>query len=474
MKNTFYISLLTLALFALAPAQIRFAVAVGGTGIDFGNSVIQTTDGGFAVAGGTECFGLGSDFSPDLFLAKFSSTGAYEWSRTVGGTNWDLGNSVIQTTDGGFAIAGWTRSFGVGGSDFFLVKFSSTGSYEWSHAVGGTSDDLGYSVVQTSDSGFAVAGYTYSFGAGGRDLFLVKFSSTGAYQWSRAAGGTDDDYGMSVIQTTDGGLIVAGYTYSFGAGSYDFFLVKFSSAGAYQWSRALGGASYDQGISVVQTSDGGLAVAGATNSFGAGAGDLYLVRLTSTGVFKWSFVVGGMDADIGYSVIQTTDGGYAVAGHTYSFGAGSDDFILAKFDSVGSSCIGSYVSPTVTNVSPTITSTTPTVTTVTPTVTSVSPTVMDVSPTVMEICSELYISETIIKPSKLDISVSPNPFNSSCAISAPTDATIEIFDINGKCVGAFDKTPCVWTPEKEIGSGIYLIKATASNQTTTRRAILMK
>jgi len=304
----------------------------------------------------------------------------------IGGTSDDVGYSVVQTTDGGFAVAGYTDSFGAGSRDFFLVKFSSSGAVSWAKAIGGTEYDRCASVVQTTDGGFAVAGRTSSFGAGGWDFFLVKFSSAGALEWSRTAGGMDADYGYSVVQTTDGGFAVAGYTNSFGAGDYDLFLVKFTSTGAVEWSRAVGGTNYDDGYSVVQTTDGGFAVAGRTESFGAGSADFFLVKFSSAGAVEWSRAVGGTNDDYGLSVVQTTDGGFAVAGYTNSFGAGSYDLFLVKFGILGETCCGEEVFPTIASPSPGEASPSPSEASPSPAVWSVTPTVTDVTPIVTEIC----------------------------------------------------------------------------------------
>jgi len=371
--------------------SMEWSRAVGGTGPDLGSSVVHTSDGGYAVAGITFSFGAGN---ADLFLVKFSSTGAVEWSRAVGGTSRDESWSVVQATDGGYAVAGFTDSFGAGVWNFFLVKFTSTASVSWAKAVSGMSGDDGWSVVQTTDGGYAVAGCAESFGAGGLDFFLVKFSSTGSVEWSRAVGGTGTDYGRSVVQTPDGGYAVVGVTYSFGAGSADLFLVKLSSTGAVEWSRAVGGTGGDYGFSVIRTSDGGYAVAGLTESFGASGGDFFLVKFSSTGAMEWSRAVGGTSSDCGLSVVQTSDDGFAVAGYTQSFGTGGNLFFV-KFDADGNSCIGEEVFPTVTDVSPTVTVVSPTVTVVSPTVTVVTPTVTDVTPAVTEICTHIMTPPVI-------------------------------------------------------------------------------
>jgi predicted secreted protein len=160
---------------------------------------------------------------------SFSTTSApppIEWNQTYGGAGDDRAYSVINTTDGGYALAGYTNSFGAGGYDFWLVKTDSAGNMQWNQTYGGAGDDCARSIVQTSDGGYALAGYTYSFGAGGYDFWLVKTDSAGNMQWNQTYGGTGDDYAYSVVQTSDGGYALAGYTNSFGAGGYDFYLVK--------------------------------------------------------------------------------------------------------------------------------------------------------------------------------------------------------------------------------------------------------
>jgi len=367
--------------------SVQWAKAVGGTNDDYGYSVIQTSDSGLVVAGYTESFGAGYD---DLFLVKFNSSGSVQWAKAVGGTGYDYGYSVVQTSDSGFVVAGYTYSFGAGSGDLFLVKFNSSGSVQWAKAVGGTGWDYGHSVIQTSDSGLVVVGLTMSYGVLYHaiicDLFLVKFNSSGSVQWAKAVGGTNLDFGESVIETSDSGLVVAGYTGSYGAGGDNLFIVKFNSSGSVQWAKAVGGTSGDYGNSVIQTSDSGFVVAGYTRSFGAGNEDLFLVKFNSSGSMQWAKAVGGANDDEGYSVIQASNSGLVVSGYTQSFGAGSSDLFLVKFGSDGSCCIGTSVTPTVTTVSPTVNSPSPSTATPTPTVTTVSPTVTNVSPTETDCC----------------------------------------------------------------------------------------
>jgi hypothetical protein len=225
------LALLSVSLVAIfteyAQAQVRFARTYGGTNYDFASSVQQTSDGGYIMAGYTESFGAGNN---DIFLINTDANGDVQWAKTYGGTGEDRVFSVQQTSDGGYIVAGWTRSFGAGGDDIILIKTDANGNIIWARTYGGTNDDRASSVQQTSDGGYIVAGWTRSFGSGG-DILLIKMDANGNVIWAKTFGGTDHDYAHSVQQTSDGGYIVAGLTRSFGAGNYDFFLIKTDANG---------------------------------------------------------------------------------------------------------------------------------------------------------------------------------------------------------------------------------------------------
>jgi hypothetical protein len=260
--------------------------------------------------------------------AVFVAGGLSGWTRTFGGGGTDQANAIVKTTDGGYAIAGWTDSFGAGGRDFCLIKTDANGNSNWMAPYGGPMDDEAYAIVQTTDGGFAVAGRTGSGVAGSYDAWLVKTDGQGNMQWSQAYGGSGDDCAYSILATATG-YVLSGYTTS--AGSVDFWLFSVNSTGGLEWSRTYGDQGWSAAYSMTQTGDGGYALAGYTNSSVSG---FWLVKTDSLGNEEWNATyVGGVDG--GCSVIQTNDGGYAIAG-TADQGVGASEFYLVKAAGDGS------------------------------------------------------------------------------------------------------------------------------------------
>ncbi|MBS4028097.1 MAG: T9SS type A sorting domain-containing protein [Ignavibacteriales bacterium] len=331
MKHSIFYLLLTV-LFAATIANAQtidtmWTKTFGGSNDDAGFSVQQTTDGGFVIAGTTESFGAGGR---DVYLVKTDASGTQQWQKTFGGNYIDEGYSFRQTIDGGFVITGATNSYGAGSSDVYLIRTNSNGDSLWTKTFGGSGEDIGRSVQQTTDGGFVITGATYSYGAGSSDIYLIRTNSNGDSLWTKTFGGSNYDVGISVQQITDGGFVIAGGGFS-GAGYQDVFLIKTDGDGDMVWTKTFGGID---AYSVEQTTDGGFVIAG-TMYDSVFYEEVYLIKTDANGDILWTKTFGGSDTDEGRCVQQTLDGGFVIAGFTISFGAGIYDVYLVKTNSNG-------------------------------------------------------------------------------------------------------------------------------------------
>jgi len=310
----------------------------GGSSYDEGYAVQQTNDGGYIITGATLSFGAG-DW--DVWLIKTDSNGNEEWNSTFGGSSYDRGYSIQQTNEGGYIIAGCTHSFGNGKFDVWLIKTDSNGSEEWNSTFGGISVDWGYSVVQAAEGSYIIAGYTDSYGAGGSDVWLIKTDSNGSEEWNSTFGGSCYDRGFSGQQTDDGGYIITGYTVSYnldGTGC-DVWLIKTDPNGNEEWNSTFGGTGipnkFDMGYDVQQTNEGGYIISGDTEILYVSQSDVLLIKTDSSGNEVWTETFGGSNTDRGRSVQQTVEGGYIIVGWAVSFGEPDPDVWLIKTDMNG-------------------------------------------------------------------------------------------------------------------------------------------
>jgi hypothetical protein len=260
-----------------------------------------------------------------------------EMWKTIGGEFDDKAAGIIVSSDGGYAIAGTTSSFGAGGSDFWLIKVDENGNMEWNTTYGGTESDVAAALICTSDGGYALAGETSSYGNGETDFWLIKVDSSGNVQWNRTFGGQTDDVATCVIQTSDGGYAVAGYWLEDDS-SEDALLVKTDSLGNVEWNRTYGGAGGESIYSVVQTSEGGYALAGVSTSYSdEGKPDFWLVKTDPNGIMEWNKTYTEQNTDCAKSLIQTSDGGYTLAGFVRQAIIAPSDVWVIKVDSAGNS-----------------------------------------------------------------------------------------------------------------------------------------
>jgi hypothetical protein len=391
----------------------------------------ETPDSGFIVAASTY-----SD-SINGYVIKTNNTGNANWFKVQFNDPSHVCHSVVPTYDGGYVTTGMTFNGGVSFFDPYIVKYDAAGNMLWEkvYAVFASfDDDFGYSIRETSDSGFIVAGYTRNFGAGEQDALLIKTDSLANIIWQNSYGGSDTEFVYSNVQTTDDGFIMTGYTKSFGAGMQDVYVVRTLSNGSLAWSMTYGGAGADFGKSIQQAADGGFIIAGYTESFGSGLKDVYVIKIDSSGIVEWSKAIGGALNDEGMSVQQTSDGGYIVTGYTESFGSGLQDVYLIKLDSAGNSGCNE------TNAA-TIADTATTQLTAAGFIASNAVTIINLSTALDSAGSETLLCTVGVNESveSNSITIYPNPAHNTFTISLNEEfkkqnAEFKIFDVTGRVV----------------------------------------
>jgi len=304
----------------------------GGEDLDWGWSVKVTTDGGFIIGGETVSFGSGGY---DAWIIKTDCNGNKTWSKTFGGYSKDGCRSVQQTNDSGYILGGYADSYGYPGHDAWFIKTDDEGNEEWNSTIGGIASDGTFSVIQTSDEGYIGVGYADSYGPGNHDLWLVMTDKYGNEKWNKTYGTEEWDIGYSLKECDDGGYIIIGTTQSYGAGNQDAWLIKTDMNGSEEWNKTYGGENNDWGSAVVITDDGYI-LTGDTRSYGTGGYDIWLIKTDKNGNEKWKRVYGNSSSDdTGYSLIKTSDDGFAIIGTKTSFSTELTDVWLIKTDNNG-------------------------------------------------------------------------------------------------------------------------------------------
>jgi hypothetical protein len=449
----------------------------GGTGEEYLVSAVQTADGGYILGGTTSSFGAGAN---DLWLIKTNAAGDTLWCRTYGGSLNDFCGNAGVTMDGGYFMTGYTSSYGVGNRDYWLIRTNADGDTLWTHTYGGAGIDNLYWGQQTADSGFILAGESTSFG-GNYDFWILKVDANGDSVWSRTFGFLADAGATYVIQTADSGFIVTGVTRPSGGGLGDYQLLKLNTDGTVAWdhtylktwddipwcvqqtldggyvlagnsersngfldawllktaangdslwSLTYGSANLNEkAISVKQTSDSGFVVAGES---GLNNGDILLIKTDSRGNMLWDRTFGGTAEDVGYDIQVTADGGYAIAGGTYSYGTGGADAWLVK------------TGPD----------------------------------------SAAAVDPVVLQPSSYSLSNYPNPFNPSTTIAYQIAKSgfisLRVFDLLGREVAVLKEgiveagAHQVLFDGSALASGVYFTRLEAGIYSRTQKLVLMK
>jgi hypothetical protein len=309
-----------------ANGNMQWNKTYGGTGNERAAGVRETSDGGYVIAAMTSAYGAGGY---DGWLLKIDANGNLQWNKTYGGTAAEVLYDMVQTSDGGYALCGGTYSFGAGNEDVWVVKTDIGGNVQWNKTFGGTGRDEGDLLIPTADGGYAVVAFSTStqVTGGSTKAWLIKLDSSGNMVWNQTYGVGSTSYVISGSPTADGGFAMAGVTGS------KAWLIKTDSSGNMLWNQTYGGTG---GANVVvQTDDGGYALVGFTTSSGAGGQDAWLIRTDSSGNALWNMTYGGSGLDASTCIIETSDGGFAISGYTNSFGAGGYDLWLIKIDAAG-------------------------------------------------------------------------------------------------------------------------------------------
>jgi len=560
--------LLSAALSNAQPATL-WSRCLGGSDRDYAYSIRQTFVEDFIVAGysfSNDGDVAGNHGNGDYLVARLNLSGEIEWQRCLGGTNDDLAYSIEQTEDCGFIIAGYTNSndfdvsgwhvgysiFGLATYDYWIVKLNPAGAIEWQRCLGGSGADYAKHIQPTGDGGYIVAGESYSndgdvsgwhegydlFGVPTFDYWVAKLSSTGDLEWQRCLGGSNEETAFSIQQTSDGGFIIAGNSWSDDGdvsgnhGKSDYWIVKLSVSGSTEWQRCFGGTNEDYAHSIKQTSDGGYIIAGFSNSNDGDVtgwhvgydisgtiaySDCWIVKLDSSGAIAWQCCLGGSLFDEAYSIQQTADGGYIVAGNSGSVDGdvsgihGSGDYWIAKLDTCGSIiwqlCLGGSGVENAYSVHETTDKGFAIAGYTTSDDGDVSGTHGSTDLWIVRLSPETSVEEASAVPEHFSISAFPNPFNSAVTISLDVPvgaglrpARVEIFDLSGRRIAQLPspsvplpageggnsfslwekvsegrmRAEFTWQPDASIGSGVYLVRVNIDGTNATKRVVYLK
>ena len=333
---------------------IYFIETLGGSLNESAQAITKTSDEGYAILGYTQSSDADlsnkTNESFDYWLLKYDLNDNLQWQQSYGGTDDDRGFDIIQTSDNGYAILGYSKSsdgdvtMNNGAQDFWIAKLNSTGNISWQKSFGFAGADNGISLIQTNDGGYLLTGvldvsasggegnsksYLAKLHAGG-DYWVIKIDASGNKEWSRYYGGSFTDTPYGAIQTQDNGYIIIGSSdsddvdISNNKGSYDFWIIKISENGTLIWEKSFGGSEIDEARAITASNDGNYIIVGDTRSSDLnvsknnGAADLWVIKITPNGDLIWEKTFGGSSFDVGRSINKTQDNGFIISGNSRS------------------------------------------------------------------------------------------------------------------------------------------------------------
>lgn len=401
--------------------KVVWSAVFGSSQIEWGESIAVCHDKGFVIAGYTNNT-QNNDY--DFLLIKTDSLGKLKWVKTYGGNDWDLAYSVVQTSDSGFAIGGETKSFGLNNTDFYIIKTDSVGNLMWQNNYGGTSSEVGRSIIQTLDGGYAIAGETKSFGTGLYNSYLVKTDANGVMLWDKFYERDSANTVFALIQDTDSSYAMAGHRVHPVNKSLDFYLFKTNSIGDTLWTNTIGGPDAEEWFDLIKDRNGNYSACGYSfTTIGAGKEDIFLYQINPFGGFLNLSTYGGLEYERGYGVVSLIEGGFAMAGTTDSYGAGIEDIILVR-TRVGASDVNHSM----------------------------------IINTECSADSNAILSVEDVKEN-LTINAYPNPFKDFTNINIPFDSnfTFYLMDISGKVIitESVSETKNYILEKNSLKSGIY-------------------
>lgn len=354
--------------YAQTPA-IQWQKTIGGSNLDQAKSIKQTNDDGYIVVGNSSSIdgdvtgnhSSNQTYLTDFWIVKLNSSGVIQWQKALGGSSIEEANSVQQTSDGGYIVAGTAASSdgdvtgGHGSFDDWIIKLDSSGNIQWKKTLGGSMVEHANSIRQTTDNGYIIAGYSNSVNGditgnhGSEDFWIVKLDQSGNLQWQKSLGGSDKDSAYSIQQTYDGGYITIGVSLSTNGdvtgnhGNYDIWVVKLNASGSIQWQKSLGGSNDDTAYTIRQTSDGGYIFAGTSSSNngdvnGNAGSNMWIVKLNNTGNIQWKKIYGTSEFyEVPLSIIQTSDHNYVIGINKEDAANSKYNVTILKIDSAGNS-----------------------------------------------------------------------------------------------------------------------------------------